>query len=49
MVDVVIPAKIWSKSLSSIVFDETLNDQLLYENITLIDEVREQAAKRDAH
>lgn len=47
-VETMISAEIGSKILRKVAFDETLNDQLLYENLTRIDEVREQVAKRDA-
>lgn len=47
--EVMIPGEIRSKSLRNIAFDKTLNDQLLYVSLALIDEVREQGARRDIH
>lgn len=47
--DVVVPAEIGHKSSRIIAFDEHSNDQMLNEHVTLIDEIRDQAAKRDAH
>lgn len=44
-----IPAEISSKFLRNITFDENSNDQMLYEHLTHIDKVSEQAAQRDAH
>lgn len=47
--DVVISIKIGHKSLRNITFDEHLNYQMFYEHLTLIDEIRDQNAKRDSH
>lgn len=48
-VDAVVPAEIGSKSLQSMALDEHSNDQMLYEHLTLIDEIRKHATKRDNH
>lgn len=48
-VNAVIPAKIGNESLQCMAFDEQENDQMMCEHLTLIDEVREQASKRDEH
>lgn len=48
-VDTVILAKIRNKLLRTIVFDENSNDRMLHEHLTLIDEIRDQAVKRDVH
>lgn len=48
-VDGVIPAQIGSKSLWSMTFDGQTNDQMMDEHLALIDEICEQAAKRDEH
>lgn len=48
-VDAVIPSQIGSKVLRNMAFNEASNDRMLYENLTLIDEVLEQAAENGTY